>query len=165
MHSRRKAWIAQNKQDCEKLAKAIKELEHLDIDQELEDHEKLEKWTENSKHLANLTKERATVERALEQADNNVNKLGKDLDDLETAKCYACGQDLHDDKLEEMKDKLQKDYGDAHVYQPTPKDAKAVAEAEVMFINGLDFEGWLERLAEAASVSYTHLTLPTIDRV
>ena len=35
--------------------------------------------------------------------------------------------------------------GDTHVYQPTPKDARSVAEAEVMFINGLDFEGWLER--------------------
>ncbi|MEM9341638.1 MAG: zinc ABC transporter substrate-binding protein [Pseudomonadota bacterium] len=41
--------------------------------------------------------------------------------------------------------------GDAHVYQPTPQDAKAVAEADVMFINGLEFEGWLERLSEAAS--------------
>ncbi|MEM1075727.1 MAG: zinc ABC transporter substrate-binding protein [Pseudomonadota bacterium] len=40
--------------------------------------------------------------------------------------------------------------GDAHVYQPTPQDAAAVAEADVLFINGLEFEGWLERLAEAA---------------
>ncbi|MEM9603447.1 MAG: zinc ABC transporter substrate-binding protein [Pseudomonadota bacterium] len=40
--------------------------------------------------------------------------------------------------------------GDAHVYQPTPRDAAAVAGAKVMFINGLEFEGWLERLAEAA---------------
>ena len=41
--------------------------------------------------------------------------------------------------------------GDAHVYQPTPKAARSVAEAEVLFMNGLEFEGWLERLAEAAS--------------
>lgn len=40
--------------------------------------------------------------------------------------------------------------GDAHVYQPTPQDAAAVASAEVLFMNGLEFEGWLERLAEAA---------------
>ena len=48
--------------------------------------------------------------------------------------------------------------GDAHVYQPTPKDARSVSEAEVMFINGLDFEGWLERLAEAASFDGTLVT-------
>ncbi|MEO1076177.1 MAG: metal ABC transporter substrate-binding protein [Bacteroidota bacterium] len=39
---------------------------------------------------------------------------------------------------------------DAHVYQPTPADARAVQEAEVMIVNGLEFEGWLDRLAEAA---------------
>ncbi|MEL7300603.1 MAG: zinc ABC transporter substrate-binding protein [Pseudomonadota bacterium] len=41
--------------------------------------------------------------------------------------------------------------GDAHVYQPTPQAASAVAGADVLFTNGLEFEGWLERLAEAAS--------------
>ncbi len=40
--------------------------------------------------------------------------------------------------------------GDAHVYQPTPEAARAVAEAELLFVNGLEFEGWLERLSEAA---------------
>lgn len=40
--------------------------------------------------------------------------------------------------------------GDAHVYQPTPADARAVAEASVLFQNGLEFEGWIERLVEAS---------------
>ena len=40
--------------------------------------------------------------------------------------------------------------GDSHVYQPTPTDAKAVKRASILFTNGLEFEGWLERLAEAA---------------
>lgn len=45
--------------------------------------------------------------------------------------------------------------GDAHVYQPTPQDARAVSEAEILFMNGLEFEGWLERLSEAASFDGT----------
>ena len=40
--------------------------------------------------------------------------------------------------------------GDAHVYQPTPADAKAVAAAKVVFVNGLGFEGWLDRLIKAS---------------
>ena len=40
--------------------------------------------------------------------------------------------------------------GDAHVFQPTPQDARAVAAADVMFVNGLGFEGWIERLIEAS---------------
>ena len=116
LQSRRKAWIAQNKETCTKLQKAIHELDQLDIDSELEDHEQLSEWTDLNKHHTNLTKELATVERALEQADKNVQKIGGDLDDLEHAKCYACGQELHDEKLEEMRDKIQADYGDAHTY-------------------------------------------------
>ncbi|MEL6957381.1 MAG: zinc ABC transporter substrate-binding protein [Pseudomonadota bacterium] len=45
--------------------------------------------------------------------------------------------------------------GDAHVYQPTPQSAAAVSDADVMFVNGLEFEGWLERLAEAAAFDGT----------
>lgn len=40
--------------------------------------------------------------------------------------------------------------GDAHVFQPSPADAKAVAAADLVVVNGLGFEGWMDRLAEAA---------------
>lgn len=40
--------------------------------------------------------------------------------------------------------------GDAHVYAPTPADAKRVAEAKLVFVNGLGFEGWLSRLLKSA---------------
>ncbi|MCI4665406.1 MAG: metal ABC transporter substrate-binding protein [Neomegalonema sp.] len=40
--------------------------------------------------------------------------------------------------------------GDAHVYKPTPADARAVAEASLLVANGLAFEGWLDRLVKAA---------------
>ena len=33
---------------------------------------------------------------------------------------------------------------DAHVYSPTPADAKKVADAKVVFTNGLGFEGWID---------------------
>jgi zinc/manganese transport system substrate-binding protein len=40
--------------------------------------------------------------------------------------------------------------GDAHVYQPSPADARKLAEASLVFVNGLGFEGWMERLAKAS---------------
>ena len=40
--------------------------------------------------------------------------------------------------------------GDTHVYQPTPADARAVSEATVLVVNGLQFEGWLDRLIDAS---------------
>ncbi|TXH66275.1 MAG: metal ABC transporter substrate-binding protein [Thiothrix sp.] len=39
---------------------------------------------------------------------------------------------------------------DAHLYQPTPADTKTLVKADILFINGLGFEGWLERLIEAS---------------
>lgn len=40
--------------------------------------------------------------------------------------------------------------GDAHVYQPTPADAAELANAKIIFQNGLKFEGWMERLIQSS---------------
>lgn len=40
--------------------------------------------------------------------------------------------------------------GDAHVYEPRPRDAIALARADVVLVNGLMFEGFLSRLVEAS---------------
>src|SRR6185436_8695770 len=40
--------------------------------------------------------------------------------------------------------------GDAHVYQPSPGDAKTLADARLVFANGLGFEGWINRLVKAS---------------
>ncbi|MGL3213066.1 metal ABC transporter substrate-binding protein [Bradyrhizobium sp. BR 1433] len=40
--------------------------------------------------------------------------------------------------------------GDAHVYAPTPADARKVADAKLVVINGLGFEGWMPRLLQAS---------------
>lgn len=39
---------------------------------------------------------------------------------------------------------------DAHGFEPRPQDAKALLEAKVLVLNGLDFEPWLPRLSQAA---------------
>jgi zinc/manganese transport system substrate-binding protein len=41
--------------------------------------------------------------------------------------------------------------GNAHVYAPSPADARKVAEARSVFVNGLGFEGWLDRLVKASA--------------
>lgn len=45
--------------------------------------------------------------------------------------------------------------GDAHVFEPGPKDSAALAEADLLVANGLGFEPWLERLSEAAGFKGT----------
>ena len=40
--------------------------------------------------------------------------------------------------------------GDAHVYTPSPADAKKVSDAKLVVVNGLGFEGWLPRLVKSS---------------
>jgi zinc/manganese transport system substrate-binding protein len=40
---------------------------------------------------------------------------------------------------------------DAHVYEPKPADAVAFAQAQVVLVNGLGFEGFMERLAKTSA--------------
>ena len=44
---------------------------------------------------------------------------------------------------------------DAHVYAPTPADARKVAEARLVIVNGLGFEGWIDRLVKASGSKAT----------
>jgi zinc/manganese transport system substrate-binding protein len=40
--------------------------------------------------------------------------------------------------------------GDVHVYEPAPADAKKIADAGLLVINGLGLEGWLPRLVQSS---------------
>lgn len=44
---------------------------------------------------------------------------------------------------------------DAHVYAPTPNDARRLAAARLVFVNGLGFEGWMDRLVKASAAKAT----------
>ena len=112
-----RAWIAKNKQDQDSLASAIEELEKLDIEAELESHEKLANWTEHNNAILALKKELSTLEPALQRADKSVTKAEKDIADLEDATCYTCGQELHADKKAEIAERKSKELADALAYQ------------------------------------------------
>jgi zinc/manganese transport system substrate-binding protein len=43
--------------------------------------------------------------------------------------------------------------GDAHVYSPSPADAAALSQARAIIVNGLEFEGWMQRLVKAAGAT------------
>ena len=111
------AWKAQKEKGIGKLQRSITELEQLDIENELVLHQKLADWNEHNNAITALNKERATLENALTRADKTVDKVKKDIEELETAICYACNQPLHADKKQEMVDKKSKELEDAVTYQ------------------------------------------------
>lgn len=40
--------------------------------------------------------------------------------------------------------------GDTHEYQPTPADVKAIAHADLVLVNGLGLEGWMDRMIKSS---------------
>ena len=112
-----RAWLAKKQQDINKLEQAIDELEHLDIDVELDSHEKLQNWNQHNNAILALKKELSTLEPALVRADRSVEKAQKDIGDLDDAVCYTCGQELHADKKEEISLRKSKELEDATAYQ------------------------------------------------
>jgi ABC-type Zn uptake system ZnuABC Zn-binding protein ZnuA len=47
--------------------------------------------------------------------------------------------------------------GDSHTYEPTPQDSAALAEASVLFENGLEFESWIDDLYAASGSAATRV--------
>ena len=117
LQNNQRAWLAKKEQDITKLQTAISELEHLDIDSELDAHEKLANWTEMNNAILALNKEKSTLDSALLRATKSVEKAEKDIKNLDDATCYTCGQELHADKKAEIEERKTKEYNDALAYQ------------------------------------------------
>jgi DNA repair exonuclease SbcCD ATPase subunit len=96
------AWDTKKEADIENLGRAMMRLENVDIEAELLAHAQLKLWADNDTKIKNLSKQRATLESAVIQAEKTVNRYIKDLSSLADKKCHACEQQLQDHKHEEM---------------------------------------------------------------
>ena len=152
--SRQRAWVSKHKQDQDKLANAIDQLEHLDIESELESHEKLSNWTEHNNKITSLRKELSTLEPALQRADKSVDKLVKDITDLDDATCYTCGQELHADKKAEIAERKDKELIDAKAYQVEVSDKLSHVITDLEAIG--DINGKPTTFYDSAKEAYEH---------
>jgi DNA repair exonuclease SbcCD ATPase subunit len=154
LKQRQRAWKAKQKSDAESLEHAIEELEKLDIDKELDSHEKLVNWNELNAAITALNKEKSTLESALLRADKSVKKAEKDIADLDDATCYTCGQALHADKKAEIEARKGKELNDAMAYQTE------VANKLEDVLKGLaeigDINGRPNTFYETAKEAYEH---------
>jgi len=114
--TRQTAWYAQQTTDLDKISKAIQELLSVDIEKELEQHAKLKVYEEVSQKVKSLTKEKATLESAIGQAEKSVTKYTRELESLANKTCHACEQALHDHKHEELTTTATKNITEAQKY-------------------------------------------------
>jgi len=101
---RQKLWKMKHDEDLERLAIDYQRLITIDIANELQAHKDLTAYNEKRKTIDDLNKliARCVADEAKEQ--KLVNKLTTEISDLRDHKCYACGQEFHDQKHESVLD-------------------------------------------------------------
>jgi DNA repair exonuclease SbcCD ATPase subunit len=110
------AWANKKEKDIENFAKAISDLESVDIEKELKLHSNLKIWEENNNKITSLNKQKATLESALVQAEKSVEKYKKETSKLKDRTCPSCEQQLQDHKHREMSDTSKKNLDEAAAY-------------------------------------------------
>jgi DNA repair exonuclease SbcCD ATPase subunit len=138
LETRQSAWYTQQKSDCAKIAQSIAELQSVDIEKELDQHAKLKLYDEQAATIKSLNKERATLETAVIQADKQVTKYTKDVEQLKNKTCPSCEQELHNHKHEEMTASAEKNLADAVTYLQSVSDSYATVVQELESIGDIN---------------------------
>ena len=109
LEKRQDLWIKKQQEDCDKVREAIGALEHIDIESEIQAHRDLEIYHSNKKQID----EHNRWIRQIDQDNVKLNKhraqLQKDLEQMQAHRCFACGTEIHDNSLDTVKDKKQKE--------------------------------------------------------
>ena len=91
-------WQKKKDEDLGKLQSAYDELAKIDIEAELLAHQDLTQHSQLLKDRADLQKLVARCELDEAKETKVVDKLKTEIAQLEDHKCYACGQEMHDEK-------------------------------------------------------------------
>ena len=95
--ARQTAWLQKRDSDIAALQKQYDTLSHINIDDELRAHYDLKVYNAAKLELENLDKTIKALEASLKKDQALVTKLQEEIKTLEENKCYACGQDFHDE--------------------------------------------------------------------
>jgi len=103
LEKRRTMWFKKQQEDCTGFTQAIGDLEHINIDAEVQAHRDLEAFHIKKKAIdeANRWIRQITADNAKQQ--KLLDKLKTEIAALDDHKCHSCGQDLHDNKQDELK--------------------------------------------------------------
>jgi DNA repair exonuclease SbcCD ATPase subunit len=99
---RQTVWINKQAEDIKAFATAIAELQSVDIAAEIAQHALLKDYNEQFARFTSLSKQRATLERSVAQAERTLAKYQREVEQLADRTCPACEQALHDHKHETM---------------------------------------------------------------
>jgi len=107
LRKRQRLWTARRDEDVGKLEQAIADLEHIDIDAEVQAHRDLEAFHVKKKSLDDAARYIRQIDADDAKLKRLLDKLKTEISTLDAHRCHSCGQDLHDDKQDELKQAKQ----------------------------------------------------------
>jgi DNA repair exonuclease SbcCD ATPase subunit len=106
LERKQKMWEDNKLASITDLEGGIAKLEKIDIEAEIEAHKCWENFNDKKRSLEEAQRWMASITADNEKQEKLIGKLDKEISDLKEHKCYACGQELHDTKQDEiLKDK------------------------------------------------------------
>ena len=112
LEKRQTLWIKKQQEDCAALSQAISDLEHIDIDAEVQAHRDLEAYHSKKKQIEDHERWIRQIDLDDAKLMKDKSKLERDIAALQDHRCHACGQELHDTKQDEILADKQKSLQD-----------------------------------------------------
>lgn len=95
---KQRIWSGKRDQDLVGLNQSVEDLSHINAEVEIQSHKELELWNAKSASIAEATRWVRSIDSEQSRLTKTVDKLKTEISALEEHKCYACGQDIHDEK-------------------------------------------------------------------
>jgi DNA repair exonuclease SbcCD ATPase subunit len=96
LKKRQTTWQTNQQEEINQLVLAIDELDKININQEIQAHRDLADYEDKSKQIKQCKTWIEQIERDNVKQQKLITQIEKELAALEQHKCYACGNDIHD---------------------------------------------------------------------
>jgi len=108
LEKRRTLWIRKQSEDVAALTQGIGDLEHIDINTEVQSHRDLEAYHVRKKSLDDANRWIKQINADDAKLQKQRDQIQRDLGQIASHKCFACGTEIHDNSLDTVKVQREK---------------------------------------------------------
>jgi DNA repair exonuclease SbcCD ATPase subunit len=110
---RQTLWVTKHDEDIKELEKALKALQNIEIEVEIQAHKDHKEWDQKRKDINELSVQISRVKLDVSREEKLATKLSKEIETLENHECHTCGQAFHDSKHQQVLEGKQTDLATA----------------------------------------------------
>ena len=110
---RQTLWTNKHGEDIAELEKALKALQNIEIESEIQAHKDHKEWDQRRKDINELSSQISRTKLDISREEKMVAKLSKEIETLKNHECHTCGQAFHDTKHQQVLESKQADLATA----------------------------------------------------